>query len=529
MKQKDFIKELKNPETFDGNVDSVKLLQTHISYVALTGEYAYKVKKPVDFGFLDFSTLEKRKYFCEQELKLNKRLCPQIYEKVVPITQKDNVIEVDGDGIIVDYAVKMKEFPQKNIMSSLLDKDKISFKKIDYIVDNLVDFYKSEKSTDEIKKFGEIKTIKQNTDENFQQTESMIGEIISNEDYSFIRDVTNQYLKDYKLFFERRIKKGYIKDCHGDLHSGNIVLLDDDICIFDCIEFNKRFRYSDIASDIGFLAMDLDFKGHAFLSSYLIERYVKRSDDKSIFDVLNFYKCYRAYVRGKVTGFRLSDDNIDSNEREEIKKTASNYFDLACYYARLMKYKLEQKNRRVLFITSGLTGTGKTTAAKKVKIDYNAKVVSTDVVRKKLAGIDKYERHHDAYNTGMYSPQKMRETYHEVFKIGKKLLNQGKNVVFDATFKSADLRKEAYQIALQANSKFVILNTICPEEVVKKYLDRRVESKSVSDGRWEIYVKQKNSFEDFNNELPRIKIDISKKSLKYQLEIFNKVLNLIVK
>lgn len=527
MKSKELISQLQKALTFSEDIDTVNVIQTHISYVVLTGKYAYKIKKPLDLGFLNFSSLEKRKYYCEQELKLNKRLCPEIYEKVVTLTEKEDGIEIDGSGKVIDYAVKMKEFPQSHIMSFLLDDDKISFEKIEGLVENLVDFYKSEQSTDEIKKFGEIKTIKQNTDENFEQTKAMLGEVISEKNYRYIKKITNQYLKEYESVFKKRITNNYIKDCHGDLHSGNIVFLNDKICIFDCIEFNKRFRYNDIASDIAFLAMDLDIKGHAFLSSFLIESYVQKSNDASVFDVLNFYKCYRAYVRAKVTGFRLSDKSVEPSERKQIKETTSSYFELAFYYARLMKYKLEQKNQSVLFITSGLTGTGKSTVAKKIKIDYDAEVVSTDVVRKRLAGIHKYEPHHDDYNAGMYSPEKNRDTYNEVFKLGKKLLNDGKNVVIDATFKTSELREKANRIAQQYNAKLIILNTVCPEEVVQNHLEARAKSKSVSDGRWEIYVEQKKSFEEFKDSFPRIEIDTSKKTLEYQLDVFNVLLDTI--
>jgi len=527
MKSKELIRKLKKTVSFKKNIDAVKVLQTHISYVILTGEYAFKIKKPLDLGFLNFSTLEQRKYYCEQELKLNKRLCPKIYEKVVTLTEKEGEIEIDGTGKVVDYAVKMKEFPQSNIMSSLLDKDKIGFEKIEDLVENLVNFYKSEQSTDEIKKFGKIKTIKQNTDENFEQTEAMLGGVISEQNYEHIKKITNQYLIEFENVFKKRITNNCIKDCHGDLHTGNIVLLNGKICIFDCIEFNKRFRYCDIASDIAFLAMDLDVKGHGLLSSFLIESYIKKSKDTSIFDVLSFYKCYRAYVRAKVTGFRLSDKSIEPSERKQVKETTSRYFELASYYARLMEYKLEQENQPVLFITSGLTGTGKSTAAKKIKIDYDATIVSTDEVRKRLEGVNKYEAHHDDYNLGMYSPKKNRDTYNEVFKIGKELLNKGKNVILDATFKTEELRIKAKHIARQNNAKLIIINTVCPEEVIQKHLEARAKLKSISDGRWEIYIEQKKSFEDFKGDIPRIEIDTSKKTLEYQLNIFNTLLDAI--
>ena len=523
MDQKTFVEEIKKPETFGKDIESVELIQTHISFVVLTGKYAYKIKKPVDFGFLDFSTLEKRKYFCNQEIKLNKRLCPDIYLEVVKITKKDNALEINGSGEIVDYAVKMKEFSQRKIMTNLLDENKIDEATIENLVENLVSFYKKEKSTDEINKFGEIETIKQNTDENFDQTKEVIGKTIDKKKFDEIKNITNRFLEEKKDVFDKRIKNNYIKDCHGDLHTGNIVIKNNEICIFDCIEFNKRFRYSDAASDIGFLAMDLDYQGRPYLSSYLIKKYVEKSKDKGIYDVINFYKAYRAYVRGKVAGFKLNDPNILKEEKNKTVNVASKYFDLAYYYIQLVKNQLGEK-RPFLFITSGLTGTGKTTAANKISVDYNARKISTDEVRKEMMGIDKYERHHEPYNTGIYSPEKMKETYLRVIEKGKKYLKKNRNVVLDATFKTKDLREKAKEISDKEDSNFLIINTVMPEEKVKRYLEERVQKKSISDGRWEIYEKQKDSFDKLSSDEKYIQIDVSNNSYDYQMKVFSKIL-----
>lgn len=523
MDQKKFLEELKKPETYGEKPDSVKILQTHISYVALTGKYAYKIKKPVNFGFLDFSTIEKRKHFCYEELKLNKRLCPEIYEKVVTINKDQNQLKIDGKGEIIDYALKMKEFPQEKIVSFLLHKNNVNEETINKIVDKLVEFYKLEKTSEEIKKYGEIKTIKQNIDENFEQTKNKINQIITKETYEFIKNTTNSFLKRKKDVFKKRIKNGFILDCHGDLHTGNIVLINNEICIFDCIEFNKRFRYSDVASDIAFLAMDLDYQGFPYLSSYLIDRYIEKSNDKNIFDVLNFYKCYRAYVRGKVTGFQLDDSYIESEKKEEIVNSAKNYFYLAEYYSGLIKNEIEQKTP-IVFITSGLTGTGKTTVSRKIAVDYNAIRINTDEVRKEIFKIDKYEKHYDEYNTGLYAPENMKKVYDKIFKKTENLLNNKKNVIVDATFRTNNLREKIKNIAIKKNASFIILNTVCPEELVKKYLDERTKKKTVSDGRWGIYKKQKKSFESFEEEQNVIKIDISKKDFSYQIHKFLEVL-----
>jgi len=523
MKSLKLFEKLKNPAIYGSEIESVNILQTHISYVVLTGKYAYKIKKPVNFGFLDFSTLENRKYFCKEELKLNRRLCPDIYLDVVAFKVKNEDLNLEGKGKIVEYAVKMKEFPQEKIMTKLLQQEKIGEDILDKICDILVKFYRSGGHSKDIERYGTVETVKKNTDENFEQTKQYIDTTIPKEIFDNIKLNTNKFLNQKKDLFKKRIKKGYIRDCHGDLHSGNIVVNNDDICIFDCIEFNKRFRYSDVASDISFLAMDLDYIGYPYLSSYFIEKYIKKSKDTDFFKILNFYKCYRAYVRGKVIGFKLDDPNIDKLEKQDIKNNAKKYFDLAHYYSLLFSRSIN-KTRPLLFITSGLTGTGKTTVAKKISVDYDARIISTDNVRKELEGIDKFERHHNAYNTGLYSPQKMFYTYKKILEKANIFLRKEENVVLDATFKNRKLRNMAYEIAKKNNAVFLILFCKCPEKKVKEYLEKRLKKKSVSDGRWEIYLKQKESFESFSSDYKIVEIDISNKSYEYQIDVFKKIL-----
>ena len=522
MLESKIFESLKKPGFYGPDVESVDVLQTHISYVALTGRYAYKVKKPVDFGFLDFSTLEKRKYYCEEELKLNKRLCPDIYLDVVPITSENSRLTLNGSGKVVDYAVKMKEFPQKQIMTNLLKKDKVSEKTIEDICDVLVDFYKSGKKSEEIEKFGRLETVKRNIDENFEQTQPAVDVTIPRDIYNFIKKANEEFFKQKKDVFEKRIKDNRIKDCHGDLHSGNIVL-SDKIYIFDCIEFNERFRYCDVTSDIGFLAMDLDYLNHPFLSSYLIRRYIEKSGDEDILEMLNFYKSYRAYVRGKVIGFRLDDSNIEEIEKKEIIKTAEKYYRLSYYYASLLSVDL-QIDRPIVFVVSGLSGTGKSTLASKLVVDYNAYYLNTDIVRKEIAGIDKFERHHDPINTGLYSEEKVDYTYEKVIEKTAEFLKKRDNVVLDATFQKKKHRGMVEKIASEKDAVFVLIQTTAPDDVVKKWLDERVRKKTVSDGRWEVYISQKDTFEPYSDQEKVVVIDMAEEEYNSRMEAFWKIL-----
>ncbi len=331
--QKQVVEALMKPEAYDEEVGQIELVQTHISFVFLTKNFVYKMKKAVDLGFLDFTTLEKRRFFCEKELELNRRLCGDMYIEVVPIN-KSNVIKIKGEGETVEYAVKMKKMPQEKMMNKLLEENKIDSKLIDRIAKIIAEFHSKAETNERVSEFGSLEIIETNWNENFEQTREFVGETIDMNDFKLINEGINDFMNRNVPFFEKRMAEGRVRDCHGDIHSGNIFVTDQ-IYIFDAIEFNERFRYSDVASDIAFLAMDLDFKERADLSNFLIERYIEYSGDQELTELLPFYKCYRAYVRGKVTSFKLKDPNVSSEEKKAAIEEAKAYFKLATTYAKI--------------------------------------------------------------------------------------------------------------------------------------------------------------------------------------------------
>ena len=332
--QKQVVEALMKPEAYDEETGKIELTQTHISFVFLTRNFVYKVKKAVNLGFLDFTTLEKRRFFCEKELELNRRLCRDMYIDVVPIN-KSNVIKIKGEGETVEYAVKMKRMPQEKMMSRLLEENKVDSKFIDEIAKIIAEFHSKAETNKRISEFGSLKIIETNWKENFDQTREFVGKTISTEDFTLIRERIEHFMKNNVSFFEKRMKGGRVRDCHGDIHSGNIFVTDR-IYIFDAIEFNERFRYSDVASDVAFLAMDLDFKRRTDLSNFFVERYVEYSEDQRLTKLLPFYKCYRAYVRGKVVSFKLKDPNVGGEEKRAAMKEAKAYFKLASTYAKIL-------------------------------------------------------------------------------------------------------------------------------------------------------------------------------------------------
>jgi len=325
-------KALLNPKIYPDHPKEVGFLETHISLLFFTGNHVYKVKKPVDFGFLDFTSLEKRKFFCVQEVNLNRRLSPEIYLGVVKITKDGDQILLDGRGEVFEYAVKMKQIPEELLMDKLLEKKQVTSKMIGAVSEKLVHFYFTAETNESIKSFGRPERVKQDTDENFEQTIRYMGITIPKDVYEEIKNKTNVFFRTGEPILYQRMASDKIRDCHGDLRLEHI-FWGKEVSIFDCIEFNERFRYIDVAADIAFLAMDLDYHGREDLSEHLIRAYIGESGDYELMGVLDFYKCYRAYVRGKVESFRLDDPNIPEKEKEEALKRAQKYFNLSYRYA----------------------------------------------------------------------------------------------------------------------------------------------------------------------------------------------------
>ncbi len=329
----EYIQALLKPTAYPHPVDSVQLVQTHISFVLLAGDFVYKFKKPVDFGFLDFSTLEKRKHCCEQELLLNRRLCPEIYLGLVEVNDENGKPVLDGAGAVIEYGVKMRRMPEERMMVKVIDRGELTSAHVEDLVEVLVSFYEQAERSEEIDDFGTAEAVSLNVLENFEQTQGFIGNgALAQEQFDEISSYARSVLARQELFLAR-IEQGRIRDCHGDLYSANICLADK-VYIYDCIEFNQRFRYCDVASDVAFLAMDLDFHGLDELSALFIDRFCEQSKDDSLRELLNFYTCYRAYVRGKIGLFTAADPAVDPEVKEKSLAAAAKYFTLAHSYAR---------------------------------------------------------------------------------------------------------------------------------------------------------------------------------------------------
>lgn len=470
----------------------VDLIQTHISWVFLAGDSAYKIKKPVDFGFLDFSTLEKRMEFCQAELRLNKRLCPDIYLKCIPLTEEeDGAFALDGHGKIVEWVLVMKRMPEEGLMNRLLERDEIHSQDIDAIVSKLTLFYAMADGGEEVRRSGSVETVIHNTEENFQQTEGFAGEIIPKDTFNAICSYTRDFLSENRELFDSRITDGWIREGHGDLYSANICFdrARDDVYIFDCIEFNRRFRCGDVASDVAFLAMDLDHFGLPQLSEYFINSFSTGSKDPGLLKLNDFYKCYRAYVRGKIGCFTWADQGVDQAVRDASRAQASEYFKLALRYA-------GAGPKAGLYVFFGLSGSGKSTLAHTWASKHNMPVFNSDRVRKEMiAGISAEESRLEPFGQGIYSTEMSIKTYKAMARLAGSRIVRGESAAVDATYALQEEREKLLKLAHAAGADIYFIYCRCPEDIIRTRLEQRQQQPgSVSDGRWEIYLKQKEKF-----------------------------------
>ncbi|MEX1254479.1 MAG: AAA family ATPase [Dehalococcoidia bacterium] len=489
------IQALLSPDAYPHSTGEIELRQTHISYLIFAGDFVYKVKKPLDLGFLDFSTLEKRRHFCEQEVRLNRRLCSSTYLGVVPIAYVEGELKVDAQGSVAEYAVKMRRLPDEGMMTPLLDRDGVTPDMVSRLARTVADFHAASERSDEIDTYGGLETALVNWRENFEQTEPFIGRTITRHQFDEIQAFIESIAEDDAALFELRVREGRARDCHGDLRADAVCFVDDGVCIFDCIEFNERFRFSDVAADIAFLAMDLEDRGRQDLSDVLMGAYLGATLDSTLPLVLPFYKCYRAYVRGKVDGFQLDQPEIDEAQKARVAEGCRRYFALAHRYA-------TELTPRTLLITIGVTGSGKSHLANALAARLGAAILSSDVTRKRLLGIESTERHWDEYEQGIYSPEVTEHTYQALLDEARSWLERGRPVVLDASYLRRDQREGALRLAFETDARFLALECEADESVVWERLsERRGGERVVSDGRWEIYQQQQERREPVD-ELP---------------------------
>ena len=489
---------LESPASYPHRPTEVCVIQTHISWVFIASPFVFKVKKPVNLGFLDFSTLEKRHYFCQREIELNRRLCPEIYLDAVPVYETDSGFSFKPPGKIVDYAVKMKELPHGWFLNELLEKNLVGEKEINRVISTLHRFYQAETPTPEIEQWGAPEKLKISTDENFTQVEPFVGKTISSAAFEAIRHYANQFYELNKNLFHERIQQHRVLDCHGDLRLDHVHLTPEATTIFDCIEFNDRFRFIDIANDLAFLAMDFDFKGRSDLGNLFLRNAARELGDAGMLKIANFYKCYRAFVRGKVESIQATEK--ETTNSGEHQKQAARYFRLA------LRYGIAGAEPFIL-VVMGRVGTGKSTIAKRLASELDWPVFSSDETRKTLTGVPLTQRTPSELRAKIYSARMTQKTYGKLLEDGfavigscsrgrRPRLQPRNGVILDATFSTRALRKFLRDECKKANVpiQFIELE-IGPDEIKNRLKLRDENTAKTSDARLEDFEKLNTAYQ----------------------------------
>jgi len=507
------IDEMLDPKLYGKDVKQVRLIQTHTSWVFLTGACAYKVKKPVNFGFLDYTTLSARRFFCNEEFRLNQSLSPDIYIEVMPIADVRGRLKLGGRGRAVDYCLAMKELPQDWIMTEQLRQGRVTFEHIDQIARSIAECHARAERGREVSQYGSTEIIRLNWDENFAQTIEFRGKTISRRAFDETKSAVERFIAGHRALFRRRRAGGFVRRCHGDLHSKNIFILPpdgsdksdgSDVRIFDCIEFNPRFSCSDVASEIAFMAMDLDYWGRKDLADYFVERYVVHAGDTGLLRLLSFYKCYRAYVRGKVASFVRNDPGIDAAGKADAGRIARKYFELSHRYA--LRLAAVPK----LVVVMGLPGVGKTCVARRLAERTGAFHFLSDSIRKQLLGLPVGQRHSAGYGKGIYEGDISRRTYEELLGRARAYLSAGFSVIADATFLGEDSRRRARETAAKAGVPALFVYAYCPEQTVRLRLRKRAGEYTFSDATIAVHRAMKERFKPPAAGFDVVKVDTSR-------------------
>lgn len=482
------IRGLLSPGAYPRPAENVELIQTGISSVLLAGDFAYKLKKPIRTGFLDYSTLGRRQHFCKLEVELNRRLAPEIYIGVSPIVEESGEVKVDAPGETVEYAVKMKRLPQDCMMDALLEKDRVTLSMVDETARIMADFHEKARAGPEVSSYATHDSLVRMYGSDMDQIRDFLGNTISEDTYLAISDFLGGFLEENRGLFQERISDGRIRDCHGDLHSRNICI-PGPVYVFDCIEFQPAFRCSDVAKEIAFLAMDLDFFDHHLLSERFVEDYVGLSGDDRLYELLDFYKAWLAAIRGKVYSIPSEENDISRAEKKYSILRARKYFEMAHRYA-------VGPGRPWLVVFMGAMGTGKSRLAGSLASALHFHVLDSDIIRKEMAGLHPEEKQYSGFEKGIYSPEMTDKVYTRIAEVSKELLGSGYSVILDASFSKRRHREGVVEAALQNDACYLFVECRAPVDVLKERLERRVaQGSGASDGRWELLSMQLEKYE----------------------------------
>jgi uncharacterized protein len=466
----------------------VEMVATHISWVFLTDQDVWKVKRPVDYGFADYTTLERRRHFCHEEVRLNRRLAPDVYLGVVPVRLGPAGPTLTGDGPIVDHAVHMRRLPDAANADALLRSGALTHDHLWLVATTLARFYAESAATP---RYGSVGAIGANVAENFDQVRPFVGRLLPAATFDAVRDWQVGFLRRGADRFAARTDQGRIREGHGDLRLEHVYFEGPSPLVLDCIEFNERFRMGDVASDAGFLAMELDARARSELAASFLGRFALESNDYDLYDVVDFYLSYRAWVRAKVAAFLAADPATPPDKAARKAGEARRLFTLAEGYTRAPAAP------GPVVAVGGVIGTGKTVLAEALARDLALPVVASDRTRKWLARITPIQR----APTTAYEPDFSRRTFDELFRRADVVLRSGRGVILDATFRSRDLRHQARELAGRHGRRFLFVETTCDDATLRERLRQRAVGLSVSDATEPLLERMRAEYEPVT-ELP---------------------------
>lgn len=472
---------LQNPALYPHPVNDLRVIETHISWVILTGQFAYKIKKPVDFGFLDFTALAARKHFCEEELRLNQRMAAGLYLEVLPITGSEQAPQLNGAGAPIEYALKMREFPQSQLLAEIQARGELTDAHIDALARQIASFHLQTPQVAANHPLNTPEAIVAPMRQNFEQIRPLLSEDADLRQLDALQEWTETSISRLWPLLKRRCQEGFVRECHGDLHLGNATLIDGEVVLFDCIEFNEPFRLIDIASDAAFLAMDLEDRGLKCQARRFLNGWLEHTGDYAALELLNLYKAYRALVRAKVSLFRLYQEQ-DAVERKVIVRQYRSYANLAESYSAIPS--------RFLAITHGVSAVGKSHVALRLVEALGTVRLRSDVERKRLHGVQTADQQ-GQLNAGIYSQDASTATYQRLHQLAEHALLAGFPVVIDATYLKQAQREAAWQIAEATGVPFLILDCHAPDAVLDQWLaQRQAEGGDPSDATQEVIRAQ---------------------------------------
>jgi hypothetical protein len=459
------IQQLLNPDIYPHPVKQTELVETHISWVILTGDYAYKLKKPVNFGFLDFSTLAKRKHYCSEELRLNKRLAPQIYLETVAITGDDDSPQINGSGPVLEYAVKMRQFRQQDQFDRLLSRNQLDKQDILDLSQLIARFHQAAQPASKDSEFGDPEHVYAPAKENFSQIEPLLQNTL---ELALLREVADWSRGEFnyaRAVMDERKRQGLVRECHGDMHLRNIAKYHADIVAFDCIEFNDNLRWIDVISEIAFIEMDLYDRDRRDFANILLNTYLQITGDYPAMRLLRYYLVYRAMVRAKVDCLRAHQKDIGAQEHTKTMNEFRHYLSLAKHFT--------QPAPPFLLITSGLSGCGKTYASTGL-MEYLPFVrIRSDVERKRLFGLAPDQASDSAVDSGIYTPQASQKTYARLADLARTILSSQWSVLVDAAFLQQEQRQQFRDLANELRLPFLILHFDAPQSVLIERITHR--------------------------------------------------------